>query len=82
MKKAEDRQMRARKARDAALIIPLMGLLLLTPPLAQTFAIGETIAGVPIVVLYIFAIWAALIAIARLLAIRLSADEDAETQDE
>lgn len=82
MKRTDDQHMRARKARDAALIIPLMGLVLLTPPLAQIFAIDARIIGVPAVVVYIFAIWAALIFIAKRLAGRLTTADNDETPEQ
>lgn len=66
---------RRRKARDAALILPLGGAILLMPPVAWIFARPETVLGVPLVVAYVFAVWAFLIASARLIARRLSGTE-------
>ncbi len=82
MRPAEDRDLRARKARDAALILPLMGLLLLTPPFAQVFANESRIFGVPTVVAYVFAIWAALIFVALRLSALLSSDEPTQPTDD
>lgn len=82
MKRLANRQMRARKTRDAALIVPLMGLTLLTPPVAQMFAIDSSVLGVPTVVVYIFTVWAGLIYIARRLALRLSSAEQSDLPEE
>ena len=71
-----DRPRRPRKARDRAMILPLVGAILFLPPIAGIFRIEATLAGVPLVVVYIFAVWAALIAGAIALARRLS-DADA-----
>ena len=57
-----------RKARDRALILPLVGLLLLMPPLAGIFQLEARIAGVPFTAIYLFVIWGALIAGAALLS--------------
>ncbi len=82
MRSGEDRETRARKARDAALIAPLIGLLLLTPPVAQIFAVDTSFIGVPAVVVYVFAIWVALILIAkRLSGLLASNDADEQTGD-
>jgi hypothetical protein len=67
----------ARKARDAGLILPLVGLLLLMPPFGRIFAIDATVMGVPLVVGYAFAVWAALIVAAFLLSRRLAVTEPA-----
>ncbi|MCL5776314.1 hypothetical protein M1105_04825 [Limibaculum sp. FT325] len=54
-----------RKARDAALALPLVGLILVMPPVAQIFAIDARIGGVPVVLAYIFGVWILLVAGAR-----------------
>lgn len=82
MRPAEERELRARKARDAALILPLIGLLLLTPPFAQVFANDSRILGVPTVVVYVFSIWAALILIAQRLSVLLSSDEPTQPPED
>lgn len=63
----------SRKARDAGLILPLAGCVALTPPVARVFAVDAQILGVPVVVAYVFAVWAGLILAAFLLARRLAA---------
>jgi hypothetical protein len=72
---------RASRARDAARLLPLVGLFLLLPPVIAPFAVTVDLAGVPLVVLYLFAVWLGLIVaaalLARALAPRAPASEDA-----
>ncbi|MEM1344807.1 MAG: hypothetical protein AAGI34_09540 [Pseudomonadota bacterium] len=75
------RAVRARKARDAGLLLPLAGLVLLMPPVARLFAVDAWIGGVPLVVAYVFAVWAGLIAAAYLLGRRLGATP-AQSEDD
>lgn len=68
------------KTRSLALLLPLFGLFLLMPPAVLAFGMPTTIGGVPLIVLYIFAVWAILIVGAAWLARRLDAPIDlAET---
>ncbi len=66
-----DQPLRHRKARDRALILPLAGVILLTPPVAGIFQLDAKIAGMPFTVLYLFAVWAILIAGAAALSRQL-----------
>lgn len=59
------------KLRDAALVLPLMGAFLLLPPLTDLFMAPVRIAGIPLIVLYIFGVWLGLILVALWLAGRL-----------
>lgn len=56
------------RAPSAAVALPLLGLFLLMPPVITLFARGAGIAGVPLIVLYVFGVWIALIVCAALLA--------------
>ncbi|MBY8975447.1 hypothetical protein KHP62_06500 [Rhodobacteraceae bacterium NNCM2] len=71
-----DLALRARKVKDSALIMPLIGLLFLTPPIANLFAVDERLFGVPVLVIYIFAVWAMLILGALILSRRLRQSEE------
>lgn len=71
MKPPADTAGRGRRLRDAALALPLIGGFLLTPPAILVFAGDRHILGVPLIVIYLFAVWAALILGAGLLAGRL-----------
>ena len=78
MRPRSDQPLRHRKARDRAIILPLVGALLLLPPVAGIFRIDATLGGIPLIVVCIFAVWAGLIAGAALLAPRLRDAEAAE----
>lgn len=52
----------ARKARDAAMALPIVGTILFLPPVAQIFAVEGRVLGVPVAVFYLFAVWGCLIA--------------------
>lgn len=68
-----------RGARDAAAILPFVCVVLLFPPLVYIFAVPVKLAGVPLVVVYLFGVWAIIIAIAFLVSRRLEQHEkDAE----
>ena len=71
-----DEPLRHRKTRDRALILPLAGLILLTPPVAGVFHLDAKIAGIPFTVVYLFAVWALLIAGAAALSRRLRDGDD------
>lgn len=57
-----------RRFSDAAMVLPFAGAFLLMPPFIQVFVSDSDIAGIPIVVIYLFAVWFALILIAWRLA--------------
>ena len=81
MRRRADQPLRHRKARDRALILPLIGALLLTPPVAGIFQLDARIGGVPFLLVYLFAVWAALIAGAAVLSRRLR-EADAAGEEE
>jgi hypothetical protein len=58
---------RSARARDAAHVLPLLGLFLLMPPMIALFAVPLDIAGVPLIVAYLFGVWLALVLGAALL---------------
>lgn len=59
------------RAQNAAVVVPLAGLLLLMPPFISLFATPARLFGIPIVVLYMFGIWAALVLLTWRLTRRL-----------
>jgi hypothetical protein len=71
-----DRPLSDRKISDRALILPLIGSLLLLPPLAGLFQLDIRVLGIPFTALYLFAVWATLIAAAAALARRLQHGTD------
>ena len=66
-------------APDAAVALPLFGVFLLMPPLITLFASGLDIHGVPLIVVYVFSVWIALIVCAALLAKRLDPTHTGQT---
>lgn len=67
----EDREDSPARTRDAATALPLLVAVLLTPPVILIFARPAAPWGVPLIVLYVFAVWAAAIFAGFLLARRL-----------
>ncbi|MBV0890873.1 hypothetical protein KTN05_03300 [Paracoccus sp. Z118] len=51
-----------RRLRDAAFVVPVFALLLLLPPFLNLFRVGRMLFGIPLEVVYLFAIWTALVA--------------------
>lgn len=70
------------RVHDAARLLPMLGALLLMPPIISLFVVNASIAGVPLIVVYLFGTWVALIGGAAWLARRLAASEaDPEQRD-
>lgn len=67
-----------RRARDAAILLPLGGLLLFLPPYVQLFDQPVYVFGLPLLHVYIFCIWFVGIVLTALLARRLMAREEQE----
>ncbi|MCT8970529.1 hypothetical protein [Microbaculum marinisediminis] len=63
-----DPDLERRRFSDAAMVLPFAGVFLLMPPFIQIFATDSALAGIPLIVLYLFAVWFALILIAWRLA--------------
>jgi putative effector of murein hydrolase LrgA (UPF0299 family) len=64
-------QVRAR-VRDAAYLLPVLAIVLFMPPVVTLFVSAHTgLAGVPLIVVYVFGTWLGLIVAAALLARRL-----------
>lgn len=53
---------------NVAFLIPFFGVLLLTPPLANIFVGSGLVSGVPLEVVYLFAVWVLVIAAAAVLS--------------
>lgn len=71
----------ARAAHDAAKILPVAAAVLLLPPFILVFATPATIAGVPLIVVYVFAAWAVIVVAAWLVARRVEPDSPDGPQD-
>lgn len=72
--------MTSRRVRDRSIIILLLGLALLVSPMASIFQIDAKLAGVPVTLIYLFAVWAILILGAAYLSRKLGHSEDTDTQ--
>lgn len=69
-----------RHVRDMASILPVAAIVLFLPPMILVFSAPVLVAGVPLIVLYLYGIWAGIILVALLVARRLE-DADEEAQD-
>lgn len=68
---------RTPRLRDAAALLPALAMFLLMPPLVTLFTGAHRLGGVPMIVVYLFGVWLALIVAAALLARRLERAQDA-----
>ena len=69
---------RQRKYRDAAALLPILGLFLLATPVFSAFTSVEDGSVLPRAIVYIFGVWAVLILLALVLARRLRPDNGPE----
>jgi hypothetical protein len=69
-------QLRVQRIRDAALALPWAGFVLVAPPVINLFLADATVFGAPLIAVYLFVVWAALIWCAFRLSGRLQADAD------
>ena len=51
----------AQGTRDAATLLPVAAAVLLLPPFILVFAAPVLVAGIPLIVVYVFGVWAAVI---------------------
>ena len=58
----------AERARDAAALLPLAAAILFLPPFILLFAVPVRVGGIPLIVVYTFVVWAAVVFAAWLLA--------------
>jgi len=70
-----------RKLESAALFTTIFGAMLFTPPLTLIFQWERRVFGVPVELIYIFAAWAGLCAVAFWLGRRLPRDPPADGGD-
>ncbi len=49
------------RVRDAATLLPFAAAILFLPPFILLFAVPVAVAGIPLIVLYMFAAWAAVV---------------------
>jgi hypothetical protein len=71
-----------RKVESAALFLTIVGAMLILPPLALVFQIQRRLFGLPVEVIYLFVVWALLIAGAFWLGRQLAREPAAGERDE
>ena len=70
------------RLRDAAALLPALAVFLLMPPVITLFTGAYTVGGVPLIVVYLFGVWLALIVAAALLVWRLAPPPAAAPPDD
>lgn len=78
----DDPETGSQGARDAALVLPFVALFLILPPIIHIFAAPVRLAGIPLIVVYLFAWWAGGVIAAFLIARRLAPREGSGESDE
>jgi hypothetical protein len=63
-------------ARDAATLLPIVATVLLLPPIILVFAAPVLVAGIPLIVIYVFSVWALIVFGAWLIASRQAHEPD------
>ncbi len=79
MQDREKTQRLQRKVRDRSVVLLIVGALLLLPPVGSISLVDGSLAGLPIPVVYVFAVWALLIAAAAGMARPLDSDAEQDT---
>ena len=64
MNEGQNSDLRRRKFRDAALVLPFAGAFLLMPPFIRIFVSSGDLGGIPTIIVYLFSVWFVLILIA------------------
>ena len=66
--------------RDAATLLPVIAAILFLPPFILVFAAPVLVAGIPLIVIYVFGAWAAIVLAAWLVARRMAPPQGADGQ--
>jgi len=66
----------APRLRAAAVVVPLAALVLLMPPFISLFVAPVNVLGIPLLVVYMFGVWALLVFLTWRLSRRLAARGD------
>ena len=66
-----------RNAQDRSIALVLAGLVLLLPPVGAAALLDETVLGLPLPLVYVFSVWALLIAGGALISRKLQGDGEA-----
>ena len=69
------------RLRDAAVVLPLLGLFAWMPPLIGLFTASGRVLGVPLIVAWLFGIWLVLIIAAFWFSRRLDIEDELDPDD-
>lgn len=69
------RRLPSRRLNDMAVVAPILGFVLLTPPVIRLFATDGSLFGAPVILIYLFAVWFGMILVAAILSRRLARSE-------
>jgi len=72
------RSLKARKLRDAALVLPLLGIFLFLTPIPAIFKDPAQTPGIPPIFLYIYGVWLFLIVLSALISSKINARDTSE----
>ncbi|MGE0627064.1 MAG: hypothetical protein AB7O43_04515 [Hyphomicrobiaceae bacterium] len=78
---SESRTARARRVRDFASIVPFVAALLFLPPVILVFSAPVTLSGIPLIVVYLYGTWAALV-LAAFLVVQYVDQDNGGTAEE
>lgn len=70
------------RLRDAAVVLPLLGLFAWMPPVIGLFTASGRVLGIPLIVAWLFGVWLALIVAALWFARRLDPGDELHLTDE
>lgn len=62
-----------RRRESAAFVLPFIGVALIVPPVLSVFQTGNRLFGIPVGIVYLFAVWLALVLITAWLSTKLGA---------
>ncbi len=73
-----ERAFRRRRRQDAALVLPVFGIIMLMTPVLQLFSRDAKIFGAPLPFVYVFGMWILLIILAKRLSRLLTKGDEGD----
>ena len=71
-----------RRLETAALVLPIFGAFLIVPPLIGVFNLPVSVFGIPLIAIYLFAVWIGLIGATVVLSRRLRHNDGGDAPGE